>query len=196
MKELALDETAGKLLVLGLGAVLVLVGLAGSLWPTPPEVVRAHRAGERPREGSPAPSLAPAPEPRPVADPDPRPAPVARNDRLARVTTYLESVNAGRYRVAYDMLATPMPYDAFVASVDASNRAFAESLKQTDAELVSKKIEKVEPVTAEADYLIVAVTTRVSARRAGELYVQDMSSQIYCRFDARGKIALLYNVGA
>ena len=37
MKEMALDETAGKLLVLGLMVVLLAIGLAGSLRPSPPE---------------------------------------------------------------------------------------------------------------------------------------------------------------
>ncbi len=194
MKGAALDETAGKLLVIGLAAVLLAVGLAGSLWPPAPDTLRAHRAGERPADRArTAPLLEEARPAPPAAE---RPAPVKADDRLARVKAYLEGVNAGEYRRAYDLLAGQMPYDAFVAGVESSNRAFVESLEQTDTVLVSKKIEKVEPVTVEPDYIIVSVTTRVAARRAGELYVQDMSSQIYFRFDTRGKIALLYNVGA
>ncbi len=77
--------------------------------------------------------------------------------RFEAAESYLEDINAGEYRTAYDRLAGEISFGEFVARIDASNRGLADRLKEHGIALVSKTIERIKPMTFAGQDVTVAV---------------------------------------
>jgi hypothetical protein len=123
-------------------------------------------------------------------------AATARIDpRFDAAESYLKYVNTGEYRKAYDLLAWDISFEDFVARAEASNQGFAESLKEHGITLVSKKIERIDPMTFEDQYIIVAVRSLVVGKRGAETMEETVHYQVYFRFDQSGKIDLVHSIG-
>lgn len=115
--------------------------------------------------------------------------------RFDAAESYLRYVNTGEYRKAYDLLDWEITFDDFVARVEASNRGFADSLKENGIALVSKKIDRIDPMTFEDKYIIVSVRSHVVGRRGAENLEEDVFYQVYFRFNDKGRIDLVHSIG-
>ncbi len=115
--------------------------------------------------------------------------------RFEVAESYLMYVNTGEFKKAYELLDFEISYDQFLERVEASNKSFAESLREHGVTLVSKKIERVDPMTFEAQYIIVSVRSHVVGTRGNETQEEDVYYQVYFRFNDKGKIDMVHAIG-
>jgi hypothetical protein len=115
--------------------------------------------------------------------------------RFEAAESYLEDINAGEYRTAYDRLDGEISFGEFVARIDASNGALANRLKEHGIALVSKTIERIKPMTFAGQDITVAVQSRVLGKRNGETIEGDLVYQISFRFNENSKINMVQSIG-
>jgi hypothetical protein len=125
----------------------------------------------------------------------PRSLPAAPDPRFDVAESYLRHVSTGEYRKAFELLDWKITFEEFVTRIEASNQGFADSLREQGITLVSKKIDRVDPMTFEDQYIIVAVRSQIVGKR-GEAMVQDTAHyQVYFRFNGTGRIDLVHSIG-
>lgn len=115
--------------------------------------------------------------------------------RFDTAATYLEYLSQGDTEKAYALLAWPMSFEEFKQRIDASNEGLAKELKEQGIDLVSKTIARVAPMTFEDQYIIVTVQSEIVGKRGEEIVKDDVTYQMYFRFNKDGKIDLVHAIG-
>jgi hypothetical protein len=116
-------------------------------------------------------------------------------NRLKLAEQYLTFFGQGKFAEAHALLATDETLEDFLQRIAAVNRHFEHELHEKGLNLTSKQVARVTPLLFEDTYIIVNVSTLITAEENGRQMQEIMNSGVYFRFNERDEIEMVHAIG-